>query len=180
MVERNDFYTYAFMRKDGTPYYIGKGRDRRWKRGHNVFVPPVERVLFLKTGLVEEDAFRHEIYMIAVLGRKDVGTGILRNITDGGEGLSGYVFSDESKAKISSALTGRLYPERGQKISVALTGRAAWNKGLVGDPRCAGPPPSQKGKKWWKNLKLNENVMAFECPGDGWELGRIGWSKRNG
>ena len=47
-----------------------------------------DRVIFLKKDLTEEEAFIHEIYMIAVLGRLDNNTGILRNLTDGGEGFS--------------------------------------------------------------------------------------------
>jgi hypothetical protein len=83
-----DFYTYAYLRTDGTPFYIGKGRRGRAFDGrrHRIKMPPVERILFLKKNLTEEEAFRHEIYMIAVLGRKDLGTGILRNLTNGGEG----------------------------------------------------------------------------------------------
>jgi hypothetical protein len=86
----NKFYTYAWLREDGTPYYIGKGSgDRAWKRsrkGRSVKMPPKERILILKQNLTEEEAYKHEIYMIALYGRKDIGTGILRNLTDGGEG----------------------------------------------------------------------------------------------
>jgi hypothetical protein len=49
----------------------------------------------LKRNLTEEEAFKHERYMIAVLGRKINGTGILINILEGGEGargLKGFVF----------------------------------------------------------------------------------------
>ena len=31
------------------------------------------RIIFLKQNLTEEEAFKHEIYMIAVFGRKDLG-----------------------------------------------------------------------------------------------------------
>ena len=92
------YYTYAYLREDGTPYYIGKGTRRRiHSKLHAVNLPPEERRIFLKTGLTAEEAERHEIYLIAVLGRKDLGTGILRNITDGGEGCAGRVVSDPSQ-----------------------------------------------------------------------------------
>ena len=98
---KNDYYTYAYLRKDGTPYYIGKGKGRRAfeKQGRKFSPPPRERIIFLKKNLTEEEAFKHEIYMIAVLGRKDLGTGILWNFTDGGEGSSGAKRSPEMREK---------------------------------------------------------------------------------
>ena len=110
---KNDYYTYAYLRKDGTPYYIGKGRrDRAFrKEGRAIKTPPKDRVLLLKTGLTEEEAFRHEIYMIALYGRKDKGTGILYNFTDGGEGGSGVIFTEERRRRMSEV-------HRGKKLSV--------------------------------------------------------------
>ncbi len=97
-----NFYTYAYMREDGTPYYIGKGKkDRINNPLHNsIHLPPKERRLFLKQNLTEEDAFKHEKYMIAVFGRKDLGTGILRNMTNGGQGVSGRIVSEEQREKM--------------------------------------------------------------------------------
>jgi len=122
---KNDYYTYAYLRKDGTPYYIGKGRrDRAFKKHQNVAVPPEERILFLKRNLTEEEAFRHEIYMIAVFGRKNLGTGILWNYTDGGEGNSGAVRDGEFREKISKAMKGRKFTDEWRrKISEAKTGK---------------------------------------------------------
>ena len=87
-----EYYTYAYLREDGTPYYIGKGKGRRIFDKENRTSCPVpkdkNRIIFLKQNLTEEQAFIHEIYMISVFGRKNNGTGILRNLTDGGEGFS--------------------------------------------------------------------------------------------
>jgi hypothetical protein len=112
----NDFYTYAYLREDKTPYYIGKGKGDRacikhWRsksRGGYFTPPEKNRILILKNNLTEEEAFKHEIYMIAVFGRKDLGTGILRNLTDGGEGTSGRVVSEETKKKQSGKMKGRI------------------------------------------------------------------------
>ena len=149
MVNPNRFYTYAYLREDGTPYYIGKGNGRRlYKKGKGEVGKPIDktRIIFLKQNISEEEAIKHEIYMIAVFGRKDLGTGILRNKTDGGDGVSGYKpdeeiclsiskrmkgnkfakgykHSLESKEKISRANKGRIYPEeRNKKISLSRTG----------------------------------------------------------
>ncbi len=112
-----EYYTYAYLREDGTPYYIGKGKGDRWsqKERHNVRVPPKNRVIFLKKYVNEKEAIKHEIYMIAILGRKDLGTGILMNKTDGGEGCSGYKHSEESKKKISKANSGKKWSEEAKK-----------------------------------------------------------------
>jgi len=100
MVNPYKFYTYAYLREDKTPYYIGKGNGRRaYKRnGRPCGVPKDKsKIIFLKQNLTEEEAFKHEIYMIAVFGRKDLGTGILHNKTGGGEGSSGAIVSEERK-----------------------------------------------------------------------------------
>jgi hypothetical protein len=75
MVNLNRFYTYAYLREDKTPYYIGKGtRYRAFVKAKKYFQPPKDksRIIYLKQNLTEEEAFRHEIYMIDVFGRKDL------------------------------------------------------------------------------------------------------------
>lgn len=122
-----NYYTYAYLRKDGTPYYIGKGKDKRMKARHSgsISVPKErERILILKRNLTEEEAFKHECYLIFVLGRKDLGTGILRNRTNGGDGASGRVCTEETRLKSSRSNRGQVRAKSvGENISKAKKGK---------------------------------------------------------
>jgi hypothetical protein len=58
-----------------------------------------------------------------------LGTGCLRNLTDGGEGASGRVLTSDHKAKIGAAQKGRTHtPESNDKNRIAHLG----NKRLLG------------------------------------------------
>ena len=120
--ESSDFYTYAWLREDKTPYYIGKGRGNRAYKKARRYRPPDDRIIILKRNLTESEAIKHEIYMIFVLGRKDTGTGILRNKTDGGDGKSGAIVSAEARQKISNYQRGRKKPGLGEKVRAAQKG----------------------------------------------------------
>jgi hypothetical protein len=183
------YYTYAYLREDRTPYYIGKGQGRRlYKKRKGEIKPPKDksRVIFLKQNLTEEEAFRHEVYMIAVFGRKDLGTGILRNRTDGGEGISGLVHTKETRKKIGYANKNPSEETR-RKMSEARKGKPSSeetkskiSKSLMGNDRSKGNKidrqivnrlrNERKKNKWWNNGC--EQKFCFICP-YGWNSGRL-------
>lgn len=108
------YYIYSYLREDNSPYYIGKGKEQRaYTKGRNEVRPPKDksRVRILKDNLTEQEAFEVEKLYILMFGRKDNGTGILRNKTDGGEGPSGAVRSAETRRKMSEAQKGRIVPK---------------------------------------------------------------------
>jgi hypothetical protein len=163
----NNHYTYAYLREDRTPYYIGRGKNRRaFDTSHNVKVPPKDRILFLKTGLTFSESVDHERYMIAVLGRKDLGTGILRNVTDGGEGMEGWVPSEETRARMSEAQLGKKHPEKVKKnISESLT--QAWAEGrhhdMTGEnnPNADGLPGERNGRSKLTNEDRRQIALDY-------------------
>jgi len=157
------FYVYAYLRtKELTPYYIGKGKDdRAWQKSHSVIVPKdLNRIVMLETNLTELGALAIERRMIRWYGRKDIGTGILHNKTDGGDGSAGIIpwnkdvkigsylsekgrktiseankkpRKDTHKERISEALKGKTKSEEHKrKLSKAGKGKTPWNKGKTG------------------------------------------------
>ena len=105
------YYVYAYLRVNGTPYYIGKGSGKRaWVKGSNDSIRPPKdktRIIIVENNLTEIGSFAIERRLIAWYGRKDKGTGILRNMTDGGDGAIGVTRTENHKKAISTAIKGR-------------------------------------------------------------------------
>lgn len=115
-----------YVRTDGTPYYIGKGKPRRPYKNHGraCRTPPKERIIILQENLDEQRAFEIERELISKYGRKDLGTGILYNRTEGGDGVSGRIVSDATKEKMSKAQIGKKPSEEAKKkMSEAKLGK---------------------------------------------------------
>lgn len=115
-----DFYVYVHKRaSDGRVFYVGKGRNFRAfsKKGrneywHRIVAKHGYTVEIVQSGMQEWWAFELECELIALYGREN-----LCNLTDGGEGVSGAIRSEESKRKASQS---HLRPEVQKSKSLAL------------------------------------------------------------
>jgi hypothetical protein len=98
------FYVYAYIRLNGTPYYIGKGTNKRaWLKHYtqkSITTPPKNRIVILESNLTELGALALERRYIKWFGKKCDNTGILHNLTDGGEGVTGYKHTPETREKM--------------------------------------------------------------------------------
>lgn len=120
---RGKFYIYEHVRRsDGRVFYVGKGSGSRLRvtQHRNPHWVAVSR----KHGWEARVAFRTDDEDLAFLAEEELirkrrnDGSPLTNMTDGGEGMSGYVFSEESIRKRVSKTKGKKNPA----TSLALKG----------------------------------------------------------
>lgn len=120
------FYVYIHKKPDGTPFYVGKGTGNRayqfsrrtqWHKNivekhgkHNIVIEIINCIN-------ESQAFDLEKIYIKQLKHDGV---CLVNLTDGGEGHSGFRQSQETKAKRSEKLKQFYASDAGKKKNEEL------------------------------------------------------------
>jgi hypothetical protein len=97
------------------PFYIGmgtlnrpeslSGRSKFWKDTVKKYG---YKINIIKRGIDFKEAGNLEIELIKKFGRRDLKTGILVNLNDGGCGFSGGKHTEESKKKISDSTKGKI------------------------------------------------------------------------
>jgi hypothetical protein len=124
-------YVYRHIRLDkNEPFYIGIGFDSEYKRAYETHKGRRSKfwlkiasktkhiVEILIDDIDEETAKLKEIEFINLYGRKNLGTGPLCNLTDGGDGCANRIFTAEHRGRISAANKGRVLSlERRQRMS---------------------------------------------------------------
>lgn len=175
-------YTYAHYKPEGGLFYIGKGtkkrafqmdgRNKYWQNIVNKYGRP--HVELLARWDTEQEAFSHEKLLISCF--KDMGFKLV-NLTDGGEGTSGYKLSDDTK-KVISKNVAKLWqnPEYRLHMSVVKIGKPSNAKGLKHSPETIermrqskiGKPSGKKGMKMSQehNDRMKElaKAQAWTCP----------------
>jgi len=141
-------FKYGEFEFNYKPFYIGKGKGKRciralepnelkkqnrtikrnyleslYKNGYS----PI--VLKLYENILENDAFDKEMYLIKTIGRIKDSTGPLTNISDGGDGYSGFKHSEKVKEKISKIHKGRKLTEEHKSLLSIKNKEALTKKG---------------------------------------------------
>lgn len=169
----DNFVVYAYCRQDGTFYYIGKGRPNRPFQGKRKGAPrPKDRsqIIILHENLTEDTAFAYERGLILFYGRKDLGTGLLRNLTDGGEGITGHRHTDEWKEAARERVLGERNFFYGLKLSGDLNPMFGRKRPDVSNRVKENPPA--RGTLWYNNGKVNKRCVPGKEP-EGFVEGRI-------
>jgi len=118
-------YIYKWYRNDTSKiFYVGAGINKRaWNLGRrnsltiNIIKKIGKKGVIVKLFKMKNwgETLKEEIRLIKKHGRRDNKTGILSNMTDGGEGTVGHIMSDKQKKLISKINKNRIYTKTERK-----------------------------------------------------------------
>lgn len=122
-------YRFGQYSLSNEPYYCGKGLVSRIRSGKNRFVQSKTKSIisdgfepiYSYVGEFDEDtAFALEEYFVDIIGRKDLGTGPLLNLINGGDGSGmGRSHGPLSRQKMSETRSGKSWEEtQGEESAV--------------------------------------------------------------
>lgn len=157
------YFIYLHIRNDtGQVFYVGKGTRTHAKQYQRAYVTKKRSrfwqaiagkagysVVLYAEFFSEADAFNMECELIAQHGRIKQG-GTLCNLTLGGEGHTGLSASQETRQKLSAAISGERHFNWGRKLSAETCRRKS--------EAMKASPHNLAGKKlpdWWKQRIAN-------------------------
>jgi hypothetical protein len=115
-LDTNDVF-YVGIGAQSKRAYLKIGRNKHWHNIVNKFGYSIE---ITHDNIIWEEACSIEKYLISFYGRNDLSNGSLCNLTDGGDGVSKVIFTQERKDKIRNKAIGRkLSPEHIEKMRQA-------------------------------------------------------------
>jgi len=123
------FYVYGYLDYNDEIYYIGKGKNQRYKDPHPHLIGGVpfdeDKIIFFDKDLTEEQSTHIERKLIKFYGRRGIDKGgFLVNKTKGGNGGYSGKMTQETKKKISESQKGKVVSEDTRnKIRTSLKGR---------------------------------------------------------
>lgn len=124
-------YAYIHCKPDGTPFYVGKGDEARIKKiprksnqwHNNIVCKYGKENILVGTMECSSEGIAFELEVGLIKRLRAMGTSLV-NMTNGGDGFSGYVLSEEAKEKKRLALIGRPRSEETkQKLRLANLGK---------------------------------------------------------
>lgn len=142
--QNKKFYIYIHYTLDNIPFYVGKGtknrclhKSNRSKWWNNIINKYGYYIEIQEINLNEDECFQKEIYWIEYFGRKELNKGTLINLTNGGEGVSGRIYTEEEKELKSKFWKENLdklqsIGNRSNYFGKSLTGNSNPNYGNTG------------------------------------------------
>jgi len=171
-------FTYGEYTFEYEPFYVGKGRYNQhlshleevkyqFKKGNQLKLNKIRKIwidiglkpIIIKynINMTEKMAFQLEKDLIQKIGRIDLEIGPLTNLTNGGDGVSGYVWSDDQLEKMRKRMLGNKNPMKNPEVSKKFLGENNPSKKESFKSRMK----IVKSKKWKIITPTENNIIIY-------------------